>query len=54
MQIQDKVMLTMRKCKLQGKKYTATQILDSQTADSIVRLNEGFHVLRNLRGSPPY
>lgn len=44
----------MRKCKLQGKKYTAAQILDSQTADSIVRLNEGFHVLRNLRGSPPY
>ncbi|XP_061195058.1 uncharacterized protein LOC133203256 [Saccostrea echinata] len=53
-QIQDKVMLAMRKCKLQGKKYTAAQILDSQTADSIVRLNEGFHVLRNLRGSPPY
>lgn len=53
-QIQDKVMLAMRKCKLQGKKYTAAQILDSQTADSIVRLNEGFHVLRSLRGSPPY
>ncbi|XP_056001840.1 uncharacterized protein LOC130048804 [Ostrea edulis] len=53
-QIQDKVMLAMRKCKLQGKKYTAAQILDSQTADSIVRLNEGFHVLRKLRGSPPY
>lgn len=53
-QIQDKVMLAMRKCKLQGKKYTAAQILDSQTADSIVRLSEGFHVLRSLRGSPPY
>lgn len=53
-QIQDKVMLAMRKCKLQGQKYTAAQILDSQTADSIVRLTEGFHVLRNLRGSPPY
>ena len=44
-QIQDKVMLAMRKCKLQGKKYTAAQILDSQTADSIVKLNEGFHLL---------
>lgn len=53
-QIQDKVMLAMRKCKLQGKKYTAAQILDTHTADSIVRLNEGFHVLRSLRGSPPY
>ena len=53
-QIQDKVMLAMRKCKLQGKKYTAAQILDTHNADSIVRLNEGFHVLRSLRGSPPY
>lgn len=47
-------MLAMRKCKLPGKKYKAAQILDSQTADSIVRLNEGFYVLRSLRGSPPY
>lgn len=53
-QIQDKVMLAIRKCKLNGKKYTAAQVLDSHTADSIVRLNEGFQVLRNLRGSPPY
>lgn len=28
--------------------------MDSCTADSIIRLNEGYHVLRNLRGSPPY
>lgn len=48
-QIQDKVMLAIRKCKLNCKKYTAAQVLDS-----IVRLNEGFQVLRNLRGSPPY
>lgn len=53
-QIQDKVMLAIRKCKLNCKKYTAAQVLDSHTADSIVRLNEGFQVLRNLRGSPPY
>lgn len=53
-QIHDKVMLAIRKCKLNGKKYTAAQVLDSHTADSIVRLNEGFQVLRNLRGSPPY
>lgn len=47
-------MLAIRKGKLNGKKYTAAQVLDSHTADSIVRLNEGFQVLRNLRGSPPY
>lgn len=28
--------------------------MESTTADSIVRLNEGYHVLRNLRGSQPY
>lgn len=48
------VSLAVRKCKLKGKKYSVAQILDSTTADSIVRLNEGYHVLRNLRGSPPY
>lgn len=53
-QIQDKVSLAVRKCKLKGKKFTVAQILDSCTADSIIRLNEGYHVLRNLRGSPPY
>lgn len=47
-------MLAIRKCKLNCKKYTAAQVLDSHTADSIVRLNEEFEVLRNLRGSPPY
>lgn len=39
---------------MKGKKYTAAQILDSQTAQSIVKLNEGYQVLRTLRGSPPY
>lgn len=53
-QIQDKVMLAIPKCKMKGKKYTAAHILDSQTAQSIVKLNEGYQVLRTLRGSPPY
>lgn len=53
-QIQDKVMLAIRTCKMKGKNYTAAQILDSQTAQSIVKLNEGYQVLRTFRGSPPY
>lgn len=53
-QIQDKVMLAIPKCKMKGKKYTAAQFLDSQTAQSIVKLNEGYQVLGTLRGSPPY
>lgn len=46
--------LSCHKCKLKGKKYSVAQILDSTIADSNVRLNEGYHVLRNLRGSSPY
>lgn len=53
-QIQDKVSLAIRKCKLQGKKFTVAEVLNSTTVDKIVHLNEGYHVLRNLRGSPPY
>lgn len=53
-QIQEKVMLAVRKCKLNGKKYTAAKILYPSTTEAIVHLNESFHVLRTLRGSPPY
>lgn len=53
-QIQDKVSLAIRKCKLQGKKFTIAEVLNSTTVDKIVHLNEGYHVQRNLRGSPPY
>ena len=52
--IQDKVMLAIRKCKLQGKKYTVADMLNPNVTESLVRLNEGYHVLRTLRGSPPY
>ena len=52
--IQDKVMLAVRKSKLQGKKYTVADMLNPNVTQSLVRLNEGYHVLRTLRGSPPY
>lgn len=52
--VRDKVMLAVRKCKLNNKKYTAAQMLDPKVTDGIVHLNEGYQVLRNLRGSPPY
>lgn len=53
-QIQDKVTLAMRKCKNEGKKITAGHVLNPTTFDNIVRLNEGYRVLRTLRGSPAY
>lgn len=53
-QIQDKVSLAMRKCQTEGKKVTVGNVLNPGDFDSIVRLNEGYRVLRNLRGSPAY
>jgi len=53
-QIQDSATLSLRKCKTKGKKYTAGELKSQETIDNLVRLDEGFRVLRNLRGSPPY
>lgn len=53
-QIQDKVTLAMRKCKTEGKKVTVGHVLNSSSFDNLVRLNEGYRVLRTLRGSPAY
>lgn len=53
-QIQDKVTLAIRKCQKDGKKITAKQVLNPAAFDTIVRLNEGYRVLRTLRGSPAY
>lgn len=51
--LQDKIQIAMRKCKLQGKKITVEDVLAPNAVDNIVKHNEGFQILRNLRGSPP-
>lgn len=53
-QIKDKVALAVRKCKTQGRKMTACEVLSSDFIDNLVKQDDGFGVLRNLRGSPPY
>lgn len=53
-QISDKVSLAMRKCKLKGKKITVNEVLCEESIDKIIRHDEGYRVLRTLRGSPPY
>ncbi|XP_070567274.1 uncharacterized protein [Ptychodera flava] len=53
-QIKDKATLCLRKCNLKGRKVTAGEIQSPQNVDKIVRLDEGFRVLKTLRGSPPY
>ena len=53
-QIQDSACISLRKCKTKGKKYTAGDLKSEDYLNKLVHLDEGFRVLRNLRGSPPY
>ena len=53
-QIKDKVTLAVRKCKTVGKKMTASEVLSPDFVDTLVKQDDGFRVLRTLRGSPPY
>ncbi len=53
-QIQGSASLSLRKCKSKGKIYTAGDLKSESCVDKLINLDEGFRVLRNLRGSPPY
>lgn len=53
-QIQDKVSLAMRKCQTEGKEVTVGNVLNPGDFDNNVRLNKGYRVLRNLKGSPAF
>ena len=53
-QISDKVSLAVRKCKMKGKKLTVNEVLSEGSIENIIRHDEGFRVLRTIRGSPPY
>lgn len=44
----------MRKCKTNGKKITVGEVLSPGFIDDVAMHDEGFRVLRKLRGSPPY
>ena len=53
-QLCDKVSLAIRKCKVNKKKYTAGEILTPGFVENITLQNDGYRILRNIRGSPPY
>ena len=53
-QIQNSASISLRKCKTKGKKYTAGDLKSDDYVNKLIQLDEGFRVLRNLRGSPPY
>ena len=52
--ITDKVNLVFRRCKSEGKKWTAKDVLNPSTVDEIVKQEEGYFILRTLRNSPAY
>lgn len=52
--IQDSAGISLRKCKTKGKRYTAKDFKTDANVNKLIRLDEGYRVLRNLRGSPPY
>ena len=53
-QIQDTASISLRKCKTKGKKYTAGDFKSDDYVNKLIHLDEGFRVLKNLRGSPAY
>ena len=53
-QIQNTASISLRKYTTKGKKYTAGDLKSHDYVNKLIQFDEGFRVLRNLRGSPPY
>lgn len=53
-QIQDSACISLRKCKMKGKHYIAGDLKSENYLNKLIQLDEGFRVLKNVRGSPPY
>lgn len=52
--VKDKVTLAIRKCKMNGQSITAGDLLTPGFVEKLTMQNDGYRVLRTLRGSPPY
>lgn len=52
--LRDRVSLAIRKCRTKGKKIKVSELLSPGGFENIIKYNEGYHVLRRLRGTPPY
>ena len=53
-QVCSKVHLAVRRCKTNGKGYTAGYILKDNMGKSLVRLDEGYRIFKTIRNSPQY
>ena len=51
--MQDTASIALRECKTKGKNYRAGDLKSEDAIQKSMHLDEGFRVLRNLRGSPP-
>lgn len=45
---------SIRKCKAQGKCFTAGVLKSEDYLNNLVHLDKGFRFLKSVRGSPPY
>jgi len=52
--ITSKVSVAVRKHKTGGHVYTAGQLRGSDVLDKLVKFDDGYRVLKEIRGSPPY
>lgn len=52
--LQGKVQLALRKCKTKGNSLKAKDLKEDDGFEKLVHLDEGYKVLRTLRGSPLY
>ena len=52
--MRDKVSMAVRKFKSKGKKLTAGEVVEPGGIDKLVKLDEGYRVLKSVRSSPPY
>ena len=53
-QIQGSASLGLRKCKTKRRRYRAVDFKSPENVHNIVHQDDGFRVLKNLRGLPPY
>ena len=53
-QVRDKVLLAVRKCKSNTEKITVADLLTPGFIEKLTMQDDGYRVLRTLRGSPPY
>ena len=44
----------LRRNQTKGQKITAKTLLNEQSRNNIVKLDDGYHIFKNIRSSPPY